>query len=608
MKKRLEKFFENNVDTRIITIDIVVLFFVVIIINGIFFSLAWFLGLKEIFGNDPGARAWYIIIPFCLEIVLFAITNLWHFLGKKTIDTAFPDSWAYIIVGAFLYSTGYGILAYFYRSFSMAIFYLAGPLFLSTMYKSWKWVAATGGIVSVEALIIVSDVFEYDKYRVSDMPVGLDILFMADALFLVLSMGSSVYISRERADREAIRAEASNRAKSDFLATMSHEIRTPINAILGMNEMIIRTAEDNEVAGYAENIRNSGKTLLALINDILDFSKIEAGDLPIIPVDYNLGTLIFDCFHAVNMRAEEKGLKMILKVDEFLPTTLNGDEGRIRQIVTNLLTNAVKYTKEGNVTLKVKGVYRSEELFDLSFMVEDTGIGIAEEDMDQLFTAFKRFDEKKNRNIEGTGLGLAISERLATRMDGKISVMSEIGKGSVFTVSIPQKVVNRNPIGSIWLYNSGNGKRNETYKPKFTAPKAKVLCADDVPINLVVLTSMLKQTGVNITTAKDGLEAVEASQKERFDIILLDHQMPNMDGTEALAKIRDADANNPNIDTPVIILTANAIAGSKDEYLRQGFSDYLSKPIDGAALEQMLAQYLPPALLENCQGVCHGDN
>lgn len=275
---------------------------------------------------------------------------------------------------------------------------------------------------------------------------------------------------------------------------------------------------------------------------------------------------------------------------------LNGDEGRIRQIVTNLLTNAVKYTNEGSVTLKVKGVYSSDDTFVISFMVEDTGIGIAEEDIKNLFTAFRRFDEKTNRNIEGTGLGLAISERLSTCMGGNISVMSEKGKGSVFTVTLPQKAVDKQPIGNIWLYNRDDGKQKQSYKPLFTAPDANVLCVDDVPINLVVLTSMLKRTEMRITTAKNGLEAVEIASKERFDLILMDHLMPNMDGIEALAKIREMGDKCPNAKTPVIILTANAIAGSKDEYMQKGFSDYLSKPIDSNELERVLAKHLPDEL------------
>jgi len=396
-----------------------------------------------------------------------------------------------------------------------------------------------------------------------------------------------------------------NNAKSDFLANMSHEIRTPINAVLGMNEMILRESENPTVLGYAKNIDGAGKTLLTLINDILDFSKIEAGSLEITPNNYSLSSIIGDVYNMLSVRAQEKNLEMRLNIDEKLPCELSGDELRVRQIITNLLTNAVKYTEKGWVELSIKAVApncdvdsQSDENVVLEIKVTDTGIGIKDENLPKIFTVFKRVDEQKTKSIEGTGLGLSITRKLIELMGGRITVSSEYGKGSVFTAKFPQKVIDSTPIGDI--QNSFKNKKDEkdSYKELFHAPKAKILVVDDIPMNLKVFSGLLKKTMIQIDSIDRGKIALEKMLTTKYDMIFLDHMMPEMDGIEVLKAFKkEGSAFNQN--TPIIMLTANAILGADAEYISLGFTDYLSKPIQGKKLEKMIIKYLPEELVES---------
>lgn len=390
--------------------------------------------------------------------------------------------------------------------------------------------------------------------------------------------------------------QKANQAKKDFLANMSHEIRTPINAVLGMDEMILRECSDEAIVKYALNIKNAGQTLLSLINDILDFSKIEAGNMRIVPVNYLLENLLNDSYNMINMRAKEKGLQITFTHSETVPNALFGDEVRIRQILSNLLTNAVKYTETGSVALTVEHEPLDEKHILLNLTVTDTGIGIREEDTSRLFDYFQRVDEQKNHDIEGTGLGLAITKQLVNLMDGTITVESEYGKGSTFCISIPQMVVNFAPIA-----NRSNDNRTETepprYQESFQAPDARVLVVDDAEVNLCVMENLLKTTKMQIDTVQSGTDCLEAIQLYPYDIIFMDHMMPNMDGIETLQHIR-AMEHCPNKDVPVIVLTANAILGAREEYLSEGFTDYLSKPIQSSELEKMVVKYLPKEKLQ----------
>lgn len=391
-------------------------------------------------------------------------------------------------------------------------------------------------------------------------------------------------------------AEHANEAKSRFLSNMSHEIRTPINAVLGMNEMILRESEDEQILTYASNIQSSGKTLLFLINDILDLSKIESGKMEIIPVTYELSTVIMDLWNVISFRAEEKGLELSVELDEMIPGVLYGDDVRIRQIVTNLLTNAVKYTPEGSVKLILACEYQDEDHILLKISVKDTGMGIRKEDMGKLFESFQRLDEKKNRNIEGTGLGMNITMSLLKMMDGDMKIESEYQKGSTFQVLIPQKIVSRAPVGSFCVIREKNAQLAGRKKGSFTAPQASILVVDDNAMNLTVFKALLKRTQLQVTTAESGRQCLEYIQKKKFHIIFMDHMMPDMDGIETLHRMNRL-AEHKNRDTPVIALTANAVAGAREEYLSEGFCDYLTKPIDAELMEQTICRYLPEELV-----------
>lgn len=397
----------------------------------------------------------------------------------------------------------------------------------------------------------------------------------------------------EKAKDEAVRA---NEAKSLFLSNMSHEIRTPINAVLGMNEMILRECTDEQLLSYAANVQSSGKTLLFLINDILDMSKIESGKMEIVPAEYEVENLLMDLWNVIFLRAREKGLSIRFSLEETLPGTLYGDDVRIKQIVTNLLTNAVKYTPQGGVEMEVSHERQGKEELTLILSVRDTGMGIRKEDMGKLFESFQRLDEDKNRNIEGTGLGMNITMSLLKLMDGEMNVESEYGKGSVFTVRIPQKIVRDQPAGSFEAMQSRREKGVSRTAQGFVAPEAKVLVVDDNNMNLTVFKALLKRTQMKITTAGSGRQCLELAKNEKFHVIFMDHMMPEMDGIETLHEMQKL-SDFPNRDTPVVVLTANAMAGAREGYLKEGFVDFLTKPIDGALLEQTTERYLPRELV-----------
>lgn len=393
-------------------------------------------------------------------------------------------------------------------------------------------------------------------------------------------------------------AERANEAKSLFLSNMSHEIRTPINAVLGMNEMILRECADEQILSYAENIRSSGKTLLFLINDILDMSKIESGKMEIIPVEYEIANVVMDLWNVIFLRAQEKDLSVRFSLDETLPGRLFGDDVRIKQIVTNLLTNAVKYTPQGGLEMRVAYERRGEGRLDLVISVQDTGMGIKKEDMGKLFESFQRLDEEKNRNIEGTGLGMNITMSLLSLMDGDMKVESEYGKGSTFTVTIPQGIVCDEPAGDFETIKNRQEQGSREKSQVFEAPEARVLVVDDNAMNLTVFTSLLKRTRMNITTAGSGKECLALVKKEPYHIIFMDHMMPEMDGIETLHEIQKLQ-DFPNRETPVIVLTANAVAGAREAYLQEGFADFLTKPIDSELLEQAVQTYLPKDLIKH---------
>lgn len=393
----------------------------------------------------------------------------------------------------------------------------------------------------------------------------------------------------EELEEQKKRADAANRAKSSFLANMSHEIRTPINAVLGMDEMILRESREKDIRSYASDIKTAGKTLLFLINDILDLSKIEEGRMEIIPTQYELSSVIYDPVSMVRDRAEKKGLLLEVDTDPDVPHVLYGDDIRIRQIALNLLTNAVKYTEKGKVSLKVGYTRADDENIRLKFTVSDTGIGLKEEDMEKLFSPFSRLEEKRNRFIEGTGLGMSIVKQLLDLMGSRLDVKSVYGEGSVFSFEILQKVIEWEPMGDV-ASRIENRSEDEVYHELFRAPDARILVVDDTEVNLTVIKNLLKKTEIVIDTADSGSEGLELHRQNDYDIIFVDHMMPDMDGIETLGKMFEQKKTGS---CTYIALTANAVSGARQMYLDAGFTDYLSKPVEGKQLEDTIMKYLP---------------
>ena len=419
----------------------------------------------------------------------------------------------------------------------------------------------------------------------------------------------------EKLAKLAEEAEKANQAKSEFLANMSHEIRTPINAVLGLDEMILRETEDSEIRIYAENIRTAGDALLFTVNDLLDFSKIEQGKMEIDHSLYSLKDCILDVLQIVFQRIEEKGLSLVLGIDEKLPVRYYGDVMHLKQILMNLLTNAVKYTEKGTITLSVSicdhGKGKEDDRFaGLLFSVKDTGRGIRKADQKLLFKAFKRFDEKKNNGIEGTGLGLSITSNLLMLMGSALQVESEYGKGSDFFFELRQEHDGEERMGDFFekdiytLQKEANSRETfqvEKYQAGFTAPEAEVLLVDDNKMNLYVFQKLLKSTEIQPDTAVNGKEAIQRIKEKSYDIILMDHLMPEIDGVETLEKMR-AEDGNPLGDAKVIMVTANAVSGSEEIYKKAGFDDFMVKPVSGKGLEKILFQYLPAEKVRKVSG------
>ena len=445
----------------------------------------------------------------------------------------------------------------------------------------------------------------------------LPMMYLANIIISALAQYETVK-AKIRQDNALEEARRASEAKTDFLANTSHEIRTPINAVLGMNEMILRESTKAEklsgantiayheafrkIRNYAGNVDSAGSNLLAIINDILDFTKIEEGKMDIVEVEYQLSALLNDVSNMIWFKAREKNLTFETNVDETLPDHLYGDVVRVRQILTNVLNNAVKYTDEGGVKLKVTGVKAEKTannmpIIRLVFAVTDTGIGIRPENLEKLFGKFERVDLERNSTKEGTGLGLAITKMLLNMMGGDVQVESTYGVGSTFTIGIPQTMRSEEPVGNYKEKFEKSFREKRPYHESFRAPEARILIVDDTKMNLIVATEFLKDTLIHLDTAGSGQEALELALLTRYDVILMDQRMPGMDGEETLRAIR-SHRNGPNIDTPVICLTADAVVGASERYLSKGFNDYLTKPIDSTYLEMMLKKYIPDEKIE----------
>ena len=420
----------------------------------------------------------------------------------------------------------------------------------------------------------------------------LAVLLVTVLICTLFAFVTEVYAEENRiVQRQKKQIEDLNRAQKRFFSSMSHEIRTPVNAIIGFNESTLRENISDEVRENAQNIEVASKLLLHTINEILDMSRLETGGMEIVCADYRTTAMLSDIVSLVWLRAQEKGLEFVIRVDPAMPTSLHGDEVRIKQLLLNVVSNAVKYTREGSVTLAISGRTDEQGVFYAVYDVTDTGIGIREENIPQLFSAFQRVDEQSTHAIEGTGLGLSIVKQLLDLMGGSVTVTSEYGKGSNFHIEIPQQVADPTPVGEVNLHRTA---RDETVRraDAFAAPKLSILAVDDTPMNLKVLTKLLKDTGVSLDTAASGTEALKRTSEKRYDLILMDHQMPGMDGIECLHRIREQ-SDGLNRDSKIVCLTANIGADMERMYMQEGFDGYLEKPIRGKVLETEIMRLVP---------------
>ena len=441
----------------------------------------------------------------------------------------------------------------------------------------------------------------------SEIPIAIYQILIPEALITCLGIALlllGIYLTTENPDahlaeqleKAKARADAANKAKTSFLANMSHEIRTPINAVLGMNEMILRETKENDIRKYALDVEGAAKSLLSIINDILDITKIEAGKLSIIAVEYDFSSVINDVTNMIVFKARVKELDFKVNIDESIPHKLLGDDIRLRQILVNLLNNAVKYTHKGSVTLSVKCLpCETENTARLHFSVKDTGIGIKAEDLQKLCKPFERIEEKRNRNIEGTGLGMSITKQLLGLLQSSLVVESEYGKGSEFSFVLEQPIVDAAPIGKLGLLIE-NANKEYSYQHTYEAPDAKILVVDDNEMNRRVFVSLLKATKIDIDQADSGKACLELIAQNKYDIIFLDHMMPEMDGIETFNIMKQME-NYPSKNAPVVILTANAVVGAKEMYIKEGFDEFLAKPIDYKKLESLIERLLDESLI-----------
>lgn len=486
---------------------------------------------------------------------------------------------------------------------SMNTWFAMGILFCFLLLSGKKlWVMLILSLVADTICFVVN--YRHPEWIV---PLRSDVAFYVDSyigmLVLAVVVGMLVRFQREMYEKERnvsrqqqIELEEANKTKSRFLANMSHEIRTPINTIIGLNEMNLREPLSAEVEENCINVQQASRMLLSLINDILDLSKIESGKMEIVPRQYETGAMLSELVNINWLRAHEKKLEFVLDISPEIPSMLYGDDVRIKQVLTNMLSNAIKYTEKGTVTLRAKSEQLGKNHIVLQFAVSDTGIGIRKEDVAFLFDSFRRVDEKKNHAIEGTGLGLSICKQLVDLMGGQIQVDSIYQRGSTFTVTIEQEIVDAAPMGSVSALLKSE-KSAKKYRQKFEAPEAKVLIVDDNEMNRMVAQKLLRATRVQVDVAASGAECLAMTRGHFYHVIFMDHMMPEMDGIETLERIRTQEHGLCR-ETPVIALTANAVSGADAMYREKGFAGYLMKPISGSLLEAMLLKFLPEEVVE----------
>lgn len=585
IRKLYQRFFNDEMDIK------ERLFRIILIVGTIAVTLAILEGLTLV---NAGNLMLVYVLMFIAFIVAFVATFRYRnikfssvLIGIVIICIALP----------FIFFKGGGINSGSALWMTMGIFYV----FL--MFRGM-----TRNLFLTLTLLIDASCYVYAYYHpevIEELATRFEIHF--DSLFAVLVVGLTIGIilefqmrlyERERRinKHQQEELEALNKSKDNFFASMSHEIRTPINSIIGLNELILRENPSEEIQGYAKNIQNSSKMLLSLVNDILDLSQLEIKKMQLTENDYNTYEMFHEIVDVMQVRMNDKKLSFLVEIDNNLPMGLKGDERRIKQIILNVLSNAVKYTNEGSVTLTCGHELLSDGRINLIVSVADTGIGIRKEELEYLFDAFMRLDMDKNHRIEGTGLGLSITKHLLNLMNGTISVDSIYTQGSLFTITIPQEVVDDTPMGEFQKV-SKKSNAGAYYSKSFEAPEARVLIVDDDDLNLIITAKLLQDTRMTVDTVSSVEECLRKTKQKYYNLIFMDYMMPSMNGGEALKEIRKQE-NGLCKDTPVVLLTANAYSDRMAEYMQMGFDGVLEKPLEPHHLEAEALRLLPSDLIE----------
>ena len=548
-----------------------------------------------------------VIILMAYHISLLAVLYFAYLYTRKLINNDLPDKLRirgysdWIVGGVLIIAAALPII--FVRidgenvTFDKAVLIVYGmllsyELYIMTLFiLKWKHVnPRRRRIIALayicQAICLIVQVFNRHKYI-----TGLAVVVAVLSFYMTLDNADVRLVEQLSSEKE--KADRANKSKSDFIANVSHEIRTPINAVLGMDEMILRETKEEATRQYAFDIKSAATTLHGIINEILDMSKMETGRMDIVPVNYNMRSLINDTINMIKLKSDAKNLELKVSADPKIPAGYVGDEVRIKQILTNILSNSVKYTEEGSISLDITGE-RSETENNkeiLHFVIKDTGIGMRPEDVKKITEDYSRFDSEKNRNVEGTGLGMSITTKLLSRMGATLNIESEYGSGTTMSFDLEQEIWDASELGD---YRNANYvlAENYVYEQSFEAPECKVLVVDDNAVNRKVFRGLLRKTKLNIDEADSGSSCLNMVRKNKYDIIFMDHMMPEMDGIETFHALKEL-PDNMSKDAPCIMLTANAVSGAKELYFEEGFDDFIAKPIVPDELEKLIKKYLP---------------